>query len=72
MADRNNDGRRPTRRRIMAAAGAVTIAEVEEVVEPGTLNPDMIHTPGIYVGRVVQGAHYDRRIEKLTVRKRDV
>lgn len=54
----------------MAAAGAVTIAEVEEVVEPGTLNPDMIHTPGIYVGRVVQGAHYDRRIEKLTVRKR--
>ena len=56
----------------MAAAGAVTIAEVEEVVEPGALNPDMIHTPGIYVGRVVQGAHYDRRIEKLTVRKRDV
>ena len=55
----------------MAAAGAVTIAEVEQVVEPGTLNPDMIHTPGIYVGRVVQGAHYDRRIEKLTVRKRD-
>lgn len=55
----------------MAAAGAVTIAEVEEVVEPGALNPDMIHTPGIYVGRVVQGAHYDRRIEKLTVRKRD-
>ena len=55
----------------MAAAGAVTIAEVEEVVEPGTLNPDMIHTPGIYVSRVVQGAHYDRRIEKLTVRKRD-
>lgn len=54
----------------MAAAGAVTIAEVEEVVEPGTLNPDMIHTPGIYVSRVVQGAHYDRRIEKLTVRKR--
>ena len=54
----------------MAAAGAVTIAEVEEVVEPGALNPDMIHTPGIYVGRVVQGAHYDRRIEKLTVRKR--
>ena len=55
----------------MAAAGAVTIAEVEEVVEPGALNPDMIHTPGIYVGRVVQGVHYDRRIEKLTVRKRD-
>lgn len=54
----------------MAAAGAVTIAEVEQVVEPGALNPDMIHTPGIYVGRVVQGAHYDRRIEKLTVRKR--
>lgn len=55
----------------MAAAGAITIAEVEEVVEPGALNPDMIHTPGIYVSRVVQGAHYDRRIEKLTVRKRD-
>jgi 3-oxoacid CoA-transferase subunit A len=53
----------------MATAGAITVAEVEEVVEPGALNPDMVHTPGIYVNRVVRGAHYDRRIEKLTVRE---
>lgn len=54
----------------MAAAGAATIAEVEEVVETGALDPDMIHTPGIYVSRIIRGAQYDRRIENLTVRKR--
>jgi 3-oxoacid CoA-transferase subunit A len=54
----------------MATAATVTVAEVEELVEPGTLDPDMIHTPGIFVNRIVQGVHYERKIEKLTVRKR--
>ena len=54
----------------MATAATVTVAEVEELVEPGMLDPDMIHTPGIFVNRVVQGVHYERKIEKLTVRKR--
>ncbi|MCW0199486.1 CoA transferase subunit A [Sphingopyxis sp.] len=54
----------------MATAAAVTVAEVEELVEPGMLDPDMIHTPGIFVNRIVQGVHYERKIEKLTVRKR--
>ena len=55
----------------MATAATVTVAEVEELVEPGMLDPDMIHTPGIFVNRIVQGVHYERKIEKLTVRKRD-
>jgi 3-oxoacid CoA-transferase subunit A len=55
---------------MMAAAGKVTIAEVEELVEPGTLDPDHIHTPGIFVQRIVQGARYEKRIEQRTVRKR--
>ncbi|HMN53408.1 MAG TPA: CoA transferase subunit A [Sphingopyxis sp.] len=54
----------------MATAATVTVAEVEELVEPGMLDPDMIHTPGIFVNRIVQGVHYERKIEKLTVRKR--
>jgi 3-oxoacid CoA-transferase subunit A len=54
----------------MATAGRITIAEVEELVEPGTLDPDGIHTPGIYVQRIVQGRNYSRLIEKLTVRSR--
>ena len=54
----------------MATAAKVTVAEVEELVAPGELDPDMIHTPGIYVTRIVRGAHYERRIEKLTVRER--
>lgn len=53
---------------IMAAAGKITIVEVEEIVEPGELNPDEIHTPGIYVGRVVLGESYQRRIERKTTR----
>ena len=56
----------------MATAAKVTVAEVEELVAPGELDPDMIHTPGIYVTRIVRGAHYERRIEKLTVRERTV
>lgn len=54
----------------MATAATVTVAEVEELVEPGALDPDMIHTPGIFVNRIVKGMRYERRIEKLTVRKR--
>ena len=54
---------------MMATAARVTIAEVEELVEPGRLDPDHIHTPGIYVQRILQGAHYDKRIERRTVRK---
>jgi 3-oxoacid CoA-transferase subunit A len=52
----------------MARAGNVTIAEVEHLVEPGELDPDSIHVPGIYVHRIFQGAHYDKRVEKKTVR----
>jgi 3-oxoacid CoA-transferase subunit A len=54
----------------MAMAGKVTIAEVEELVEPGELEPDNIHTPGIYVHRVFKGVNYEKRIEQRTVRKR--
>jgi 3-oxoacid CoA-transferase subunit A len=53
---------------MMAAAAAVTIAEVEELVEPGVLEPDSVMTPGIYVQRVVKGVVYERRIERRTVR----
>ncbi|HAT3993410.1 CoA transferase subunit A [Elizabethkingia anophelis] len=53
---------------VMAMAGKITIAEVEELVEVGELNPDEIHTPGIYVHRVFQGDHYEKRIEQRTVR----
>jgi len=55
---------------MMATAGKVTIAEVEELVEAGTLDPDHIHTPGIFVQRIVKGARYEKRIEQRTVRKR--
>jgi len=55
---------------VMAMAGGVTIAEVEQLVEPGELDPDMIHTPGIFVHRIFQGEHYEKRIEQRTVRKR--
>jgi 3-oxoacid CoA-transferase subunit A len=53
---------------MMAAAAAITIAEVEELVEPGVLEPDSVMTPGIYVQRVVKGVVYERRIERRTVR----
>lgn len=52
---------------VMATAAAVTIAEVEELVEVGTLDPDAIVTPGIFVTHVVQGTSYEKRIEKRTV-----
>ena len=55
---------------VMAMAGKITIAEVEELVEVGELNPDEIHTPGIYVHRIFQGDHYEKRIEQRTVRKK--
>lgn len=55
----------------MATAGRVTVAEVEELVEPGMLDPDCIHTPGIFVQRIIQGARYTKLIEKRTVRKRE-
>src|SRR3984885_3215208 len=54
---------------MMATAGKVTVAEVEEIVPVGALDPDCIHTPGIFVQRLVQGAHYEKRIEKRTVRE---
>ena len=54
---------------MMAQAGKVTIAEVEEIVPAGTLDPDQIHTPGIFVQRVVCGAEYEKRIEQRTVRE---
>ncbi len=55
---------------VMAGAGKITIAEVEELVEAGTLDPNQIHIPGIFVQRIFQGNHYEKRIEKRTVRER--
>ncbi len=55
---------------LMAMAGRITIAEVEELVEPGVLDPNFIHTPGIYVHRIFQGSAYEKRIEQRTVRKK--
>lgn len=52
-----------------ATAGKITVAEVEELVEVGELDPDQIHTPGIYVQRIFQGREYQKRIEQRTVRK---
>ena len=54
---------------LMAMAGKITIAEVEELVETGELDPNEIHTPGIYVHRIFQGKNYEKRIEQKTVRK---
>jgi 3-oxoacid CoA-transferase subunit A len=53
---------------VMATAARVTIAEVEELVEVGDLDPDSVHTPSIYVKRIFQGTNYEKRIEKHTVR----
>ncbi len=55
---------------MMATAGKVTVVEVEEIVEAGTLDPDHIHTPGIYVQRIIKGEH-EKRIEQRTVRTRE-
>ncbi|MCA6381537.1 MAG: CoA transferase subunit A [Cytophagales bacterium] len=54
---------------MMATAGNITIAEVEELVEVGELDPNEIHTPGIYVHRIFQGANYEKRIEQKTITK---
>lgn len=56
---------------MMAMAGKITIAEVEELVPAGELNPDHIHVPGIYVKRIFQGTNYEKRIENRTTRKRN-
>ncbi|MFN8330384.1 MAG: CoA transferase subunit A [Saprospiraceae bacterium] len=56
---------------MMAMAGKITIAEVEELVEPGQLDPNFIHTPGIFVQRIFQGSDYEKRIEQRTVRSRE-
>ena len=55
---------------LMAMAGKITIAEVEELVQPGELDPNFIHVPGVYVHRIFQGVNYEKRIEQRTVRKR--
>lgn len=56
---------------LMAMAGKITIAEVEELVPAGMLDPNQVHTPGIYVQRIFQGSNYEKRIEQRTVRKVD-
>lgn len=56
---------------MMAMAGRITIAEVEEIVENGELNPNEIHVPGIYVHRLFKGEHYEKRIEQRTVRAKN-
>ena len=56
---------------MMAMAGKITIAEVEELVDAGDLDPDQIHVPGIFVQRIFQGTDYEKRIEQRTVRKRN-
>jgi 3-oxoacid CoA-transferase subunit A len=56
---------------LMAMGGKITIAEVEHIVQPGELDPDQIHTPGIYVHRIFQGEKYEKRIEQRTVRKKN-
>ncbi len=53
---------------MMATAAAVTLAEVEHLVEPGGIEPDAVHTPGIFVRHILQGTAYERRVEKRTVR----
>lgn len=51
----------------MARAGEITIAEVEQLVEPGELDPDQVHVPGIYIHRIFQGSNYEKRIERKTI-----
>ena len=53
---------------MMATAGKITVAEVEELVPAGALDPNQVHTPGIFVQRIYQGEHYEKRIEQRTVR----
>ncbi|KAF0225425.1 MAG: 3-oxoacid CoA-transferase subunit [Rhodospirillaceae bacterium] len=55
---------------MMATAGKFTVAEVEHLVQPGDIDPDQIHTPGIFVNRIIQGPAFEKRIEQRTVRQR--
>jgi 3-oxoacid CoA-transferase subunit A len=55
---------------VAATAGRVCVVEVEQLVEPGRLDPDHVHTPGIYVDRILEGRNYEKRIEQRTTRKR--
>ena len=55
---------------LMAMAGKITIAEVEELVSPGELDPNQIHTPGIFVQRIFKGSNYEKRIEQRTINKK--
>ncbi len=57
---------------VMAMAGKITIAEVEELVEPGELDPNFVHTPGIFIQRIFQGDTFEKRIEQRTVRTKEV
>lgn len=56
---------------LMAMAGKITVAEVEELVPEGQLDPNQIHTPGIFVQRIIQGNAYEKRIENITIRKKE-
>ncbi len=56
---------------LMAMAGKITIAEVEEIVEPGELDPNFVHTPGIFIQRIFQGDTFEKRIEQRTVRQKE-
>ena len=56
---------------LMAMAGKITVAEVEELVPEGQLDPNQIHTPGIFVQRIIQGQNYEKRIENITTRKKE-
>ena len=55
---------------VMATAAKMTVVEVEEIVEAGGLDADCIHTPGIYIDRIIHGGDYEKRIENLTTRPR--
>jgi 3-oxoacid CoA-transferase subunit A len=57
---------------MMATAGKATVVEVEQLVEVGALDKDNIHTPGIYVDRLIKGAKFEKRIERVTTRPREV
>jgi 3-oxoacid CoA-transferase subunit A len=57
---------------VMATAGKVTVAEVDHLVDAGMLDPNDVHTPGIYVDRIIEGQNYERRIERVTTRPRPV
>jgi 3-oxoacid CoA-transferase subunit A len=56
----------------MVTAAKISVVEVEEIVPPGAFDPDCIHTPGIYVDRIVLSTVNEKRVEKLTVRERDI